>query len=654
MSSITPSDALNKNNEYHDTSRAQPFSAADLILYYLEQLDIDFVFGIPGGSIEPLYNALARSQRRGGPRPVVARHETGAAFMADGYARETGKLGVCCATTGPGATNMITGVASAYQDQVPILAITAQTPLRTFGRGAVQESSCTGINTVAMYEHCTRYNTLVSHVDQLERKLISAITIAMQPPCGPVHLSIPLDVLREPVNIEPGHNLKSLLYPSFAVDDEAVDQLQNTLRTSRNAVFVLGAGAGKAVGTILEIAVLLNAHVITTPHGKGLISAYHPQYRGVYGLAGHPTAHGLLKDPSVDVVLAIGTDLDEQATNSWDHTALMGKKVVFIDSTPQHFSRSPMARQHISGNLRSLFERLIGRLYSNRKDQQDVFWQFSEHNRPRNFPVVQFERRASDRRHLTPRPHFSEGVTALRTKENRQELDRRRDLAIPQTARRFALKDEDKYLSNAIPIKPQRLMYDLSRLFPPTTRFLADIGNSFLWVIHYLHPYDRRIIGDRALASGLIRLGMGFASMGWAIGAAVGTAVACPGNPVVCIAGDGAVLMSGQELNTAVQEKLPIIYVILNDAAFGTVKHGQQMAGAEPIAFELPPIDFVAYAKSMGADGYRIDSPQDMAALDIAALCNRAGPTVLDVHIDPHERPPLEQRIKMLNVDANA
>ena len=646
MPSVTPNDAINENNEINETSPESTFRAADLILHYLEQLDIEFVFGIPGGGIEPLYDALARSQRRGGPRPVVARHETDAAFMADGYARETGKLGVCCATTGPGATNMLTGVASAYQDQIPLLAITAQTPLSTFGRGAVQESSCTGINTVAMYEHCTRYNTLVSHVEQLERKLISAITIAMQAPQGPVHLSIPLDVFRAPVNIEPGHNLSSLLYPSYAVDDGAVDQLHNTLLNSHNAVFVLGAGAGKAVGILLEIAVLLNAHVVTTPHGKGLVSAYHPQYRGVYGLAGHSTAYALLKDPSVDTVLAIGTDLDEQATNSWDRSALLSKKTVFIDTTPQHFSRSPLARQHICGNLRSLFERLTARLYSHRKEREDVLWQFSEHNRPHHFPVVQFDRRAGERRQTSP--EYTASVTPLRAKEKRHEQDRRGDTAIPQTARRFTLQDEDKYISDAVPIKPQRLMYDLSRLFPPTTRFLADIGNSFLWVIHYLHPYDRRIIGDRSLPSGVIRIGMGFASMGWAISASVGTALAAPGNPVCCITGDGALLMSGQELNTAVQEKLPIIFVVLNDAAFGTVKHGQQMAGAEPIAFELPPINFVAYAESMGAQGYRIDSPNDMAALNIPALCAHPGPTVLDVHIDPNELPPLEERIKML------
>jgi len=116
---------------------------ADLLVAYLEQLGVEYVFGVPGGAIEPLYDALARSERRGGVRAVVARHETGAAFMADGYARNSGKLGVCCSTTGPGATNMITGVASAYENNVPMLVITAQTAISTFGKGAIQDSSCT-------------------------------------------------------------------------------------------------------------------------------------------------------------------------------------------------------------------------------------------------------------------------------------------------------------------------------------------------------------------------------------------------------------------------------------------------------------------------------------------------------------------------------
>ena len=142
---------------------SEEYTTSDLIVEYLHQLGVEYVFGVPGGAIEPLYNALARSARKGGPRAIVARHESGAAFMADGYARETGKIGVVCATTGPGATNLITGVANALADNVPLLVITAQTPLPKFGKGALQDSSCAAIDTVGMFRHCTRFNTLVSH-----------------------------------------------------------------------------------------------------------------------------------------------------------------------------------------------------------------------------------------------------------------------------------------------------------------------------------------------------------------------------------------------------------------------------------------------------------------------------------------------------------
>ena len=136
------------------TENAQ-ITFADLLVDYLNQLGIDTVFGVPGGAIEPLLNALARSARNGGPRLVVARHEGGAAFMADGYYRESGKMGVVCSTTGPGATNLITGVASALLDDVPMLVITAQTPLPKFGKRALQESSCTSIDTVGIFRYVT-------------------------------------------------------------------------------------------------------------------------------------------------------------------------------------------------------------------------------------------------------------------------------------------------------------------------------------------------------------------------------------------------------------------------------------------------------------------------------------------------------------------
>ncbi|MCZ6564914.1 MAG: thiamine pyrophosphate-binding protein, partial [Gammaproteobacteria bacterium] len=178
---IDPESLSNAKVAHLDQS-AGVFEVGDLIVSYLEQIGVDYVFGIPGGAIEPLYNALARSERKGGIRSVVARHETGAAFMADGYARNSGKLGVCCATAGPGATNLITGVASAYDNHSPLLVITAQTALENFGRNAAQESGDTGINTVAMFVQCTHYSTLVSHVNQLEQTLASPIMTAFRSP----------------------------------------------------------------------------------------------------------------------------------------------------------------------------------------------------------------------------------------------------------------------------------------------------------------------------------------------------------------------------------------------------------------------------------------------------------------------------------------
>src|SRR5690606_23427500 len=150
----------------------------------------------PGGAIESLLNALLLAEREGGARLVAARYESGAACMADGYYRETGRLGAVCSRTGPGAANLITGVCSVYVEEIPMLVITAQTPLSKFGRGALQESSCTAVDTVAMFRYITRFNSLVSHPGQLETKLVSALMSAHQDTRGPVHLSIPSDVLR--------------------------------------------------------------------------------------------------------------------------------------------------------------------------------------------------------------------------------------------------------------------------------------------------------------------------------------------------------------------------------------------------------------------------------------------------------------------------
>ena len=563
--------------------------------------------------------------------------------MADGYARETGKMGVCCATTGPGATNMITGLASAYQDNTPLLVITAQTPLPNFGKGAVQESSCTGINTVEMLRYCTKYSSLVSHHSQLEWKLASALIAAHQAPMGPAHLSIPLDLFRSTHHTDLSYNLAELIKPVSFSDPNVNSQLCNLITQSKNPVFLIGERCSEAVDTILDISIILDAKVTVTPQAKGLVSPYHPQFRGVYGVAGHQTATSLLSSPDNDLIIAIGTSLDEAATNSWDNSSLMSNKLVHVDISPHYFSRSPMAIFHACGNLASIFTFIYDQIEKSNVKKPRVQPPLSQ----AGTNVVKFERRIGDRRGTEGKSNADDSVELH--KMERRSTDRRGNAPGGyKYLRYFKFNEEHKCYDDSSPVKPQRLMYDLSRLFPSNTRFVAEIGNSFLWAIHYLQPFNRRTSGKRQKNHNLFFTGMGFSSMGWAIGSAIGIAAASPGNPVVCITGDGSFLMSGQEITVAISECLPVIFVVLNDSSLGTVKHGQVMAGAESIGHQLPSINYADMARAMGIVAYTIKSPIEMMDLNIGELCNRSGPTLLDVYIDPDEVPPLGERLEML------
>lgn len=589
----------------------------DLLVAYLNQLGVEYVFGVPGGAIEPLYNALARSERQGGVRAIVARHETGAAFMADGYARNTGKLGVCCSTTGPGATNMITGVASAYENNVPMLAITAQTAISTFGKGAIQDSSCTGINTVGLYQHCTRYNTLISHPAQFEHKLSAAIMSAMGSPAGPAHISVPRDVMALAATVQaPSYSLDQLLNRPTLIDDTAVDSLYYELSRAKKPVFIIGDEACNAVSGILSLATSAGAEIIVTPHGKGLVSPYHPLFKGVIGFAGHSSAKQLLANPKVDLVVAIGARFGEFSSNAWDTHTLLTNRMVHVESTDANLTRTPMAKLHVRGCLDSIFSKLATRYYEDPRHRLRLV--------------------ASDNQNKTK----TRDIGAIA--ENRKAERAQEPLVMS-----FQCEDMSAYNSNCRPIKPQRLMRDLPTLFPPNTKYLADSGNSFAWATHYLHPYDRRFAGMRE-RGGLFSASMDFASMGWAIGSAIGTALADPEIPVVCLTGDGSWLMSGQELTVAIEEKLTIIFIILNDSAYGMVKHGQALTGAESTANQLAKVDFSALAQSMGAAAAVIESPEQLNALNIRQICDRRGPTLLDVRIDPREAPPIRLRTNVL------
>ncbi len=624
---------------------AQTLEVADLLVAYLEQIGVEYVFGIPGGAIEPLFNAMARSQKRGGLRPIVARHEAGAAFMADGYARETGRLGVCCATSGPGSTNLITGVACAHDNNVPLLAISGLPALPSFGRGALQESSCTGVNAFAMFHHCTRYNAMVSHPSQFERKLTNALMTAHQAPGGPAHLAIPLDILRGAIpSAIPSYNLAALFKQEpILIDERAIQRLRDELRQSPRVVFVIGASCIDAIEAILELVDLTKALFITTPDAKGYINPRHPAYCGVFGFGGHDNAAELLSS-APDIVLAFGTGFSEFVSGGWCDS-LLNNRLVHIDNSEDNLMRSPMAMLHVRGHIRSVCERLIELLkadahFDTKRLDNTYRHQANGHNKCATPDDETCHARFP---HPNPLPQAGEGAS--------------------ESLRKFhvnvTFQSPESYNSEATPIKPQRLMKVLSERCPPNTRFLADSGNSMVWTVHYLQPLNRRIERppqnvdgqmpeQRSGTANWLRVMMDFCPMGWAIGAAVGIARGNPLCPVVCITGDGAFLMSGQEITVAAMEHLTVVFVILNDSALGMVKHGQRLAHAEPIGYELPQVDYCKLAQAMGIPGHVIHSPQELDALDFDAILQRKGPTLLDVRIDSEEVPPMVLRMKTL------
>jgi len=565
----------------------------DLILNYLDRLGIEFVFGVPGGSIEPLYNALARSERKGGPKAIIARHETGAAFMAEGYARETGKIGVCCATAGPGATNLITGVASAYADGIPMLVISAQTSIEKFGMGSLQDGSCTGINTLEMFEHCTRFNTLVSHSAQLESKLLQAISYATSNRPGPVHLSIPLDVMRE--KVEPHRingAMRAFINHEVVPSQHALQLVLKELATIEKATVVIGEGAAGAINEILALVESRNWLFVTTPRAKGLVNSFHPLYRGVFGFAGHESAHEALQPENAERVIVVGTALDEVSTSGWDESAIMSERLIHLSGNSEHLSRSFMAKLCVLGSL-ELMLKPFANLLRDRPDQ-------------------------------TPR------------------LPLHDDMGLPKF---ISIEKREKCATTGGPIKPQTFMSHMSNVCPDNTRVLLDSGNSFLWGIHY---WNCKRPADFNPHKSLFHIGIGFASMGWAIGSSVGMAAGAKGNPVVCVTGDGSMLMSGQEITTALQENLNLLFIVLNDSALGMVRHGQKIGGAERIGNELPKINFSKMGEAMGIESYRIEDMAELEALDIPEILSRPGPCILDIIVDRDEIPPMGARMKIL------
>lgn len=331
--------------------------AVHLLLEYLEQEGVSHMFGIPGGPIIPLYEAL---YARGRIKPVLVKHEEGAAFMADGYARASGKIGVCCTTTGPGATNALTGIAVSHVDNVPVLLLTAQVPTHQFGTGAFQESSPETVDIVNLFKPVTKWSTMVHHPARIGATIRAALRVMRSGRPGPVHVSIPLDYIGQPVDedLQPVSTFRS---ESAPFDRASVQAAAGALLRARAPVLLAGSGVNhsRAWAALRAFAERLRVPVATSFKAKGCFPEDHPLSLGVLGPSGSPSVREHVLGPQTDLVMVVGSALGEVTSCGFD-PRLGHKHLLQVDIDPHVIGRNYPVAVGITGDARAV---LVETLY---------------------------------------------------------------------------------------------------------------------------------------------------------------------------------------------------------------------------------------------------------------------------------------------------
>ena len=345
---------------------------SELIVRYLEKLGIEYIFGMPGAHILPVYDSLYNSS----VKSVLAKHEQGAAFMACGYARASGGISACITTAGPGATNLVTGIASAYVDKQPILVITGETSTHIFGKGGLQESSGEGgsIDQGALFQGITRYHKVVERTDYLANVLNQASKVLFSDVPGPVLLSFPF-------NVQKGLVDEALLdqvmteKPALALDGniQSINALANMILGARNPVIVAGYGCIKsgAQALLSELSDALNIPVTSSMKGKGVISEQSALSLGSLGVTSTGYAYRYIVD-NADAVIFLGAGFNERTSYLWDKALLENKKIAQVDSNPEQIEKVFKADVAITADIKSALRGVLQNLDAQGVDRKSV------------------------------------------------------------------------------------------------------------------------------------------------------------------------------------------------------------------------------------------------------------------------------------------
>ncbi|MFD0917398.1 acetolactate synthase large subunit [Pseudahrensia aquimaris] len=537
-------------------------TAAQLLVKCLEAEGVEYIFGIPGEENLGVMDALLDSKIEF----VITRHEQAAAFMADVYGRLTGRAGVCMSTLGPGATNLVTGVADGNMDRAPLVAIA--------GQGAttrMHKESHQVLDLVNLFDPITKYSVQIREPEIVPEIVRKAFKFAQAEKPGAAFIDFPENVADMEVEEMPPLRVQSPLTPVAAIGKckqvaELIDAASNPIIIAGNGV--IRAGASDALVAFAEE---LNLPVATTFMAKGTLPSSHPLSLGTVGLKAHDlVAFGI---DEADLIICVGYDMVEYDPAHWNPKGT--KKIIHVDASPAEVDTNYIVEAGVIGDLSNSMQRIAARC-----------------ERTANSPMKKLRERI------------------------RVELNKHAD-------------------DTGYPVKPQKIISDLRKVMNPEDIVISDVGAHKMWMARMF----------QAERPNTCIISNGFASMGIALPGAIAAKLIYPERNILAVCGDSGFMMNNQEVETAVRLGLNITVIIFNDNKYGLIEWHQMREYGRKSHIDVTNPDFVKFAESFGAHGYKVESAEELEGILTTAM-NDGGVSIIDCPIDYSENMKLTTRLK--------